>query len=358
MCFNCHEEAHFVSFVCTSCKTRLCIDCFPKHNSDEHITIPVEEFIGNKFPCLTCNASASFHCHSCNLDFCDECRVYHQANGLLEHEWIDIISHNFQLKEALLAPMCCICGIEQEILAKAYCLTCDPVAPFCENCSIQHIQEFEKHTLSYDMTNYDDECIDQKDNFQSFLRPITKCTPCQFVGDDNEAMSFCLTCTEPEPMCNECAAQHIRERKTRGHELCSDIEKMLKPSILNNIHCENCKVNRNERSAVAFCLVCEHPEPLCDECAKIHVKQKQFRQHEISYNIQQLTKYIPCEPCSYESNENSATQFCLDCEEPEPMCNTCASQHLKQRSGRGHTLCENIHDMPGYEQATFHYCIR
>ena len=350
MCFNCHEEAHFVEYVCTSCKTRLCIDCFPTHFSDEHITIPVEEFIGNKFPCLTCNASASFHCHSCNLDFCDECRVDHQANGLLEHDWIDIISHNFRLREVS-APMCCKCGIENGILAKSYCLTCDPAAPMCECCSKKHMQEFARHSLCHDISTFDDEWVEQEE-FQS-IRSKVKCMPCNFDGDDSDATAFCLTCKEPEPMCSQCAAQHTRERKTRGHEICNDIEKLRRPIAVSNMFCENCNVNGETSNAVAFCLSCEQPEPFCEDCAKIHVKQKAFRNHEISFGIQQLIKYIPCEPCSFENTENSATHFCLDCEEPEPLCKTCATQHLKQRSGRGHSLCEDISKLSGYEKAKF-----
>lgn len=88
------------------------------------------------------------------------------------------------------------------------------------------------------------------------------------------------------------------------------------------------------------------------------MKQRKFRYHEISYDIQQLRKTVLCEPCSFEKKEKNATHFCQDCEEPEPMCYQCATEHLKQRSGRGHCLCDNITDMPGYENITFSICQR
>lgn len=54
-----------------------------------------------------------------------------------------------------------------------------------------------------------------------------------------------------------------------------------------------------------------------------------------------------------KKDEKAATHFCQDCDEPEPMCHTCATEHLKQRSGRGHCLNDNIKAMPGYQNITF-----
>lgn len=95
---------------------------------------------------------------------------------------------------------------------------------------------------------------------------------------------------------------------------------------------------------------------MCDRCAKRHIRKRKRRNqdHEICrdlqiFGTQELIKYIPCEPCEFESTENAATHFCLNCEEPEPMCHTCANQHIKQRAGRGHRLSDTIFNMPGYE---------
>lgn len=334
---------------------RLCTDCFSTHQSEDHNVIPIQEFLGNKFPCLTCNLNASFHCHSCNSDYCDECRVDHQANGLLDHEWIDIISHAFILRSVSL-PLCCKCLVEEQVhvLATSYCISCNSESPLCEACSKEHLQEFESHALCFDMMTFNDEEKVNKTEEEagSVQDTAIKCTPCTFVEEVTDATSFCLTCPDHEPMCDNCAGQHIRERKTRGHEICLDLQKFLKP-LQSNIFCENCNVNGVSRVAVAFCLTCEQPEPFCEDCTKLHLKQRKFRYHGMSYDIQQLTKLILCEPCSYEKNERAATHFCQDCDEPEPMCHTCATEHLKQRSGRGHCLNDNIKEMPGYQNITF-----
>lgn len=62
---------------------------------------------------------------------------------------------------------------------------------------------------------------------------------------------------------------------------------------------------------------------------------------------------MPCEPCEFRNTENAATHFCQNCKEPEPMCHTCANQHIKQRAGRGHRLSDSISSMPGYENKNY-----
>lgn len=115
-----------------------------------------------------------------------------------------------------------------------------------------------------------------------------KCIPCSFAKENNNATAFCLSCPDKEPMCDECGEQHIREKETRGHRLCQDLNKLtLMPSVSDN-------------------------------CFKW------------------------CSLCSFGNDTKAATHFCLDCKKPEPMCSKCANQHTKQRLGRGHTLCDDI----------------
>ncbi|XP_062572462.1 uncharacterized protein LOC134234415 [Saccostrea cucullata] len=348
-CFNCRKENHFVENVCTFCRTRLCNGCSSEHMSEEHKTILVAEFLGKKFPCLTCNADAYHHCHSCNSDFCHECRVDHQANGLLDHEWIDIISHAFILSDTAV-PMCCICPDDDKIPASTYCISCHHATPLCENCSKEHLQKYNDHVLCHDMSSFNEESFEDEENYLN-QNSITKCVPCAFDQDDSDANCFCLSCKEPEPMCNKCAAQHVREKKTRGHEICQDLTKFPLINVSSDVLCENCTYNKVQRVASAFCITCEEPEPMCEDCITLHLKQKKYRNHEICRNVHQLIKSIMCEPCKFENVKNVATHFCVDCEDPEPMCPTCANQHLKQRSGRGHTLNEDLSKMPDYENA-------
>lgn len=39
-----------------------------------------------------------------------------------------------------------------------------------------------------------------------------------------KAAQYCKTCDEPDPLCNDCAKHHIRQKASRNHELCNDIE--------------------------------------------------------------------------------------------------------------------------------------
>lgn len=276
---------------------RLCTDCFSAHQSEDHNVIPVEDFLGNKFQCLTCNLNASFHCQSCNSDYCDDCRVDHQANGLLDHEWIDILSHALIIKDMHL-PVCSRCVDENEarFLATSYCLLCSSESPLCDKCSKEHLLQFQNHILCYDIESLmNEKRVNKVQEVSSPKDKALKCTTCAIDKKNNDATSFCLKCQDPEPMCDRCARRHVRKRtrKNQDHEICRDLHK---------------------------------------------------------FGTQELIKYIPCEPCEFESTENAATHFCLNCKEPEPMCHVCANQHIKQRAGRGHRLSDTISNMPGYEK--------
>lgn len=276
---------------------RLCTDCFSAHQSEDHNVIPIEDFLGNKFQCLTCNLNASFHCQSCNSDYCDDCRVDHQANGLLVHEWIDILSHALIIKD-MHVPVCSRCVDENEARfpATAYCLLCSSESPLCDKCSKEHLLQFQNHILCYDIESLmNEKRVNKVQEVSSPKDKALKCTTCAIDNKNNDATSFCLKCQDPEPMCDRCARRHIRKRKRKNqdHEICRDLHK---------------------------------------------------------FGTQELIKYIPCEPCEFESTENAATHFCLNCKEPEPMCHVCANQHIKQRAGRGHRLSDTISNMPGYEK--------
>lgn len=300
----------------------------------------------NKFPCLTCNEKAAHHCSFCHLDFCDKCKAYHQDNGISGHEWIDIITHAFSLKKGSLYA-CSTCEDGENKPALAFCITCPSQSPMCDSCCLQHNQRFYDHTLCFNI-----QIMETHDQEENEISDKFKCTPCAYAEDDSEAAAFCLTCKETEFMCNTCAEQHIKERGSRDHELCYDLEKGLSRSQSNGMLCENCKKKGENQTAMAFCLTCEHPEPLCNTCERTHAEENQG--HEIRFDILQLAKCILCEPCFHSKVELASTHFCLDCNEPDPMCELCANKHLKLSSGRGHRLCNDISDFSGVAQVKFH----
>lgn len=53
-----------------------------------------------------------------------------------------------------------------------------------------------------------------------------------------------------------------------------------------------------------------------------------------------------CNPCSYGDIIVRATHFCRTCENPEPLCENCSTQHVRQRKSRHHQICENIKEIP------------
>ncbi|XP_062611155.1 uncharacterized protein LOC134273000 [Saccostrea cucullata] len=345
----CTEHNSEVQNVCITCKEKLCSVCSKSHGleagKDVHQILPLLQFLGDKFPCAKCKISASYHCHSCNFDFCNECRIRHQSDVLIDHAWLDITTHALIL-ESKSRPLCGVCSGSDIIEAHSFCQTCKPLLPLCERCSKKHEKAFSTHSLCPGLPPKNEETESQVDDDKFSV----KCIPCKYENESNNATSFCQTCNEPEPMCSTCATQHTRERKTRNHKLCSDLEKLLRSKrIENDPLCENCAFNDITSTAIGFCLNCDEPEPLCKNCITMHLKQKIFRNHQICYELEKIktdlvkgAKVLYCEPCSFEKENHIATHFCLDCDEPEPLCQECATHHLKQRNGRGHKLCDDI----------------
>lgn len=55
---------------------------------------------------------------------------------------------------------------------------------------------------------------------------------------------------------------------------------------------------------------------------------------------------ILCVPCSSEKKQVLADFFCKTCDDPEPLCEDCAYQHAKQKLSRNHELCDDLKEMP------------
>lgn len=53
-------------------------------------------------------------------------------------------------------------------------------------------------------------------------------------------------------------------------------------------------------------------------------------------------KEITCVPCSLKNVQVKATFFCQSCEDPKPLCETCATQHTRQKLTRDHNIVKDI----------------
>lgn len=56
-------------------------------------------------------------------------------------------------------------------------------------------------------------------------------------------------------------------------------------------------------------------------------------------------KEILCEQCLLDDTKTEATRFCKSCKDPEPMCETCAKLHIRQKNSRDHELCQDLQKM-------------
>lgn len=74
----------------------------------------------------------------------------------------------------------------------------------------------------------------------------------------------------------------------------------------------------------------------------------------ICFSKYQEAKKLKCEPCYTEDILVLATHFCKTCDDPEPLCETCAKHHTKQRLYRNHQISEDIREFQNIKQKTWY----
>lgn len=57
-------------------------------------------------------------------------------------------------------------------------------------------------------------------------------------------------------------------------------------------------------------------------------------------------KEYVCYPCLLDNIKIEAKQFCQTCKDPEPLCEKCGKEHIRQKLTRGHTICEDMAEFP------------
>lgn len=62
-----------------------------------------------------------------------------------------------------------------------------------------------------------------------------------------------------------------------------------------------------------------------------------------------MAERLLCEPCSTDNVQIEATRFCKTCDDPEPVCETCAKHHLRQKLSKDHEMCININEFRNRE---------
>lgn len=287
---------------------------------------------------------------------------------ILNH-YVKIAQHNIfdKNEDCNLKELTCVpCSFENVHVKAAYfCHTCKDPEQLCETCSTQHTRQklTRGHEICKDIWKYFKLHAILGENNQH--EKEVECDPCFIENIHVKATHFCKTCVDPEPLCEECAKQHTRQKTCRNHELCKDVEEFVKFQSKNcvdshkevYIECDPCLNDGTKVTASHFCKTCVDPEPLCETCAKQHTRQKAFRDHEVSGNINKFPVHhlnksggfqqledILCDPCLNDDKKVTATHFCKTCVDPEPLCEPCAKQHTRQKAFRDHEASRSIHE--------------
>lgn len=142
------------------------------------------------------------------------------------------------------------------------------------------------------------------------------------------ATSYCINCDEK--YCENCTKRHKAQRRTNDHDV-------VDLSILNSTKmCDICIYSDEKNTAGFLCMECS--EQLCESCMKYHQSQKQTKNHQIT----PISNQSYCESCIAIGDQVTATSFCLDCDEPELICQPCVKHHLSMKQSRNHYISDDL----------------
>lgn len=155
-----------------------------------------------------------------------------------------------------------------------------------------------------------------------------QCEPCLLKNENERAKYYCKDCNEH--YCERCMAGHNAQKSFKNHDGLT-IDDVF-PTI---DHCEPCYEKQHYVYPVSKCEECE--EFFCENCTNMHNSQKQNKGH----TIKQFPRPTSCDPCSSNDIEKVATAYCVDCEDPEPMCDDCTDQHRRMKKTKNHKMSKN-----------------
>ncbi|VDI20612.1 Hypothetical predicted protein [Mytilus galloprovincialis] len=110
----------------------------------------------------------------------------------------------------------------------------DEFGRLCDPCIVQK----KKRRASYFCENCNEQfCIDcmnfhrvENNNDNHKVGSITSvtlfCAPCRMFAIDVEATVYCIACKDPKPFCSLCAEKHRAMKKTRGHDMSSNLDNL------------------------------------------------------------------------------------------------------------------------------------
>lgn len=163
-----------------------------------------------------------------------------------------------------------------------------------------------------------------------FIIAAPQCESCEKRGKPTIAQYFCHDCKIR--YCETCTKKHTIIEDTKDHH----VDHI--PQDVENIYiCDPCKYQNIINNANCFCEDCK--EKLCKNCQRIHQSQKVFTDHKIQIISE---KVILCAICCKLGNQAQATCYCLNCENPKPLCSSCAEEHIMMKQNKNHQLSKEI----------------
>ena len=275
---------------------------------------------------------ASWFCKNCNQYYCENCKNLHEVQKLTKDHKITSAADADNAADTKHKCEPCL-ALGKEDTAVSYC--CDCKEFLCKTCEMLH--SFQTISKDHHLKGVDE--IEARDTI------TTLCVPCNRMGKEEVATSYCKECEEY--MCDGCTSLHEAQKMTRDHNLCPAEEQLNMPDE-NTFLCEPCGHLQTSEEAVAFCEECS--EFYCLKCKGKHLAMKMTMDHSLltieDYIEQKKYENVTlCGPCQYSGIKEEAIYYCTDCPDPEPLCDECASYHKATKGNRNHKLSKKIEQL-------------
>ncbi|XP_076084706.1 uncharacterized protein LOC143055447 [Mytilus galloprovincialis] len=346
-CLLKNENEH-AKYYCKDCDENYCERCMAGHKTQKlfknHEGLTIADVLPSSDHCEPCYEKQQdvypvSKCEECEEYFCKTCTIMHNSQKQNKGHTIK------QLPRPLSCDPCS--SNDTEKVATAYCLECEDPEPMCNECSDQHkrMKKTKNHKMSKNKLTLNLKfSVTEKtqDNIQngSYVSEnqiqgigeqeqesdtMQQCEPCLGKNKNEYAKYYCTDCVEY--YCEHCVAGHRAQKSFKNHNVLT-IQDIL-PVI---DHCEPCFEKKKNVHPVNRCEDCN--EYLCESCTTVHCSQRQNKGHAINA----LPRSLLCDPCAANNTNTTATAFCLDCEDPEPLCDDCVIQHKLMKKTKNHKI--------------------
>ena len=376
---------------CDKCKIDLCYACGENHiekfqnhnilyslyknNYNKNIDDYNYKELENKLrtpndKCSNCNKKINLKnndlinfCNNCKGNLCDNCNKTHNKK-YPEHVKVTprviILDKYMDSDDYSKLPIykCISCDKNLKVNLNNPYIQCDKChGNICDDCNINHIQEFPTHKLELNKYIIPDENEDIKYLYDNL--PINfECISCYDQIPLSPETDYCNECKGN--LCSNCVKLHSKNKKNHKPKILNSIliEK-AKDNIFKapNVICGSCNKNldKNINEFINNCPKCK--KTLCNDCTSKHTTE--YPNHNIHlnkyifYDIKEedanndnkgkpnLLKSIPNDKCSIcEKNirpgNNNQITHCNKCK--GSLCDSCEKNHSSLFPGHDYII--------------------